>query len=97
MLCITHLPQVAAHAHAHFRVAKTVRDARTTISVVRLSGSRRIEELARMMGGDARTPGMRTSARELLVARSGEDEREEDREQGESETWKAKAKARRRK
>ncbi|MDE3068659.1 MAG: DNA repair protein RecN [Verrucomicrobiota bacterium] len=55
VLCITHLPQVAASADAHYRVTKQVRNGRT-ISEIRLLGKgERVAELARMLGGQSDT------------------------------------------
>jgi DNA repair protein RecN (Recombination protein N) len=82
VLCITHLPQIAARADAQFRIEKTVRGSRTVTSVSHLDEAGRVEELARMIGGDSVTPSVRASARELLgrsavpartAARSGSD------------------------
>jgi hypothetical protein len=66
VLCITHLPQIAAAGHAHFRISKTVTGGRTVTRVVRLATSERVEELARMIGGAGATEATRTAARELL-------------------------------
>jgi DNA repair protein RecN (Recombination protein N) len=79
VLCITHLPQIAAAGHAHFRISKTVVNGRTHTRVVRLSSAERVEELARMIGGAAPTDAARAAARELL----GESEA---KTKGESET-----------
>jgi len=51
VLCITHLPQVAAAAAAHFVVEKEVRDGRTSTSLRVVEGKNREEEIARMLGG----------------------------------------------
>lgn len=51
VLCITHLPQVAAAGHAHFRVLKEVVEGQTTTGLKQLDDSGRIEELSRMLGG----------------------------------------------
>ncbi|MGH8232388.1 MAG: DNA repair protein RecN [Steroidobacteraceae bacterium] len=68
VLCVTHLPQVAAQAHQHLRVAKHS-DARTTrTSVAMLSADERIDELARMLGGVEITPRARAHAKEMLAA-----------------------------
>jgi DNA repair protein RecN (Recombination protein N) len=67
VICVTHLPQIAAFADAHFRVEKQVEQARTTTSVVRLSESERVDELARMLGGARITESARSHARQLLV------------------------------
>ena len=50
MLCVTHLPQVAAFADAHFRVTKHGDDEAVRADVEALAGAARIEELARMLG-----------------------------------------------
>ena len=68
VLCITHLPQIAAHATTQFRIEKTVRGKRTVTAVEHLDPDGREEEIARMMGGAAITPPVRASARELLRA-----------------------------
>ncbi|MGE5358157.1 MAG: DNA repair protein RecN [Bacteroidales bacterium] len=87
VLCITHLPQIAAHADEHLRVSKTVRDSRTVTTVEALQGSgTRVEELARMIGGATISAGTVASAQDMLQARQRGGAR------GESET-KAKAKA----
>lgn len=51
VLCITHLPQVAAAGHTHVRVEKEVDQGRTYTRLEKLDGSARIAELARMLGG----------------------------------------------
>jgi DNA repair protein RecN (Recombination protein N) len=66
VVCVTHLPQIAAFADAHFRVQKQVENERTTTSVVRLSASERIDELARMLGGARITDSARTHALQLI-------------------------------
>ena len=66
VLCVTHLPQVAAKANQHFSVAKRQQDRRTTSLIERLDRSRRVEEIARMLGGLEITATTRKHARELL-------------------------------
>ena len=51
VLVVTHLPQIAAHADAHFRIAKRERDGRTITEIERLDREGRIVELAAMLGG----------------------------------------------
>lgn len=51
VLCITHLPQVAAPASAHYVVSKSARNGRTVTEVHPLQGEQRVTELARMLGG----------------------------------------------
>jgi DNA repair protein RecN (Recombination protein N) len=76
VLCITHLPQIAAHADTHFEIEKRVEGGRTRTTVRRLDEAGRVNELARMLGGDTITDGLRRSAREMLGARHlGESER----------------------
>ena len=67
VLCVTHLPQIAAMGDVHFSVEKGERDGRTYTSVERLDRSRRREELARLSGGAA-TKTMLDGAEELLTA-----------------------------
>ncbi len=54
VLCITHLPQLAAYGDLHFHVAKRVAGQRTVTNVQKLSGDERVAELADMMGADTR-------------------------------------------
>ncbi len=70
VLCITHLPQIAARADTQFRIEKTVRGSRTVTSVSRLDEEGRVEEIARMIGGASITPSVRASALELLGVRT---------------------------
>ncbi len=65
VLCVTHLPQIAAQADTHFHVEKVEVDGRTETIVRRLGASARKDELARMLGGDATTRA-RAHAAELL-------------------------------
>ncbi len=69
LICITHLPQVAAFADRHFAVGKSVVDDRTISTVTQLDDAGRVEELARMMGGVELTERTLAHAREM-VARS---------------------------
>ncbi len=66
VLCVTHLPQIAAHADAHFRIAKRERDGRTVTEVERLDREGRMVELAAMLGGGPGDASALASARELL-------------------------------
>ncbi|MGC8959665.1 MAG: DNA repair protein RecN [Chloroflexia bacterium] len=66
VICITHLPQIAAYADAHFSIGKAVRAGRTTTQAVRLEGAARIEELAMMLGGPKVSAAHRESARQIL-------------------------------
>ena len=53
VLCITHLPQVAASADAHYVVTKQIRDSRTVSEIALLTKKERVTELARMLGGQS--------------------------------------------
>jgi DNA repair protein RecN (Recombination protein N) len=66
VLCVTHLPQIAGYADAHFVVEKLVGGGRTTASIRTLDGAGRVEELAAMLGTPSE--GTRRSAREILAA-----------------------------
>ncbi len=69
VLCITHLPQIAAFADRHFVVRKEQAGGRTRTRVARVEGDARIEELARMAGGERVTEVTRQHARALLERR----------------------------
>ncbi|WP_291984869.1 DNA repair protein RecN [Luteitalea sp.] len=69
VLCVTHLPQVAAYADAHIHISKRVAAGRTLTSAAPLQGDLRVEELARMMAGDTSAP-MLDGARALLAAKA---------------------------
>ena len=66
VLCVTHLPQVAACADHHFAVRKTGRGETIASTVEGLGGAKRIEEIARMLGGVEITARTRAHAREML-------------------------------
>ncbi len=67
VLCVTHLPQVAACADEHYRVSKLGRGDAVASELDRLSASARVEELARMLGGHEITAKTRAHAGELLA------------------------------
>lgn len=71
VLCITHLPQIAAYGDDHLRVEKQVADGRTTTRVRRLTATERREEIARMLGGAKITAKSRAHAEELLREATG--------------------------
>ena len=77
VLCVTHLPQIAAMADAHYSVSKGERGGRTYTALQRLERPERQEALARLIGGAAVTPALLKSAEELL---------------SQAESWKAKHK-----
>ena len=97
VLCITHLPQIAAYADTHFEIDKRIGGGRTRTTVRRLTPGGRVDELARMLGGEAITDGLRRSAREMLEERSAAKGAAmkapggESKSKGESERAKAKA------
>jgi DNA repair protein RecN (Recombination protein N) len=66
ILCVTHLPQVAAQGNHHLKVSKS-QDGDKTVSQVQILGrGERVEEVARMLGGATITDTTRRHARELL-------------------------------
>jgi DNA repair protein RecN (Recombination protein N) len=67
VLCVTHLPQVAAKAHHHFRVSKDSVDGRAVSRIEALDRGARVEEIARMLGGAEITATTRKHAREILA------------------------------
>jgi DNA repair protein RecN (Recombination protein N) len=70
VICITHLPQIAARPAAHFQISKRVRGGRTVATLTRLDSAGREMEIARMIGGAAVSPRVLASARELIDVRS---------------------------
>jgi len=66
VLCITHLPQIAAYGGTHYRIEKALKSGRTITSVTRLGVRDREEELARMIAGSEISASVRASAREML-------------------------------
>ena len=68
VLCVTHLPQLAAMADTHFSVEKSERDGRTYTQVCQLDRTKRREELARLTGGAHVSEVMLSGAEELLCA-----------------------------
>lgn len=69
VLCITHLPQVAAHGTTHFVVSKEVSRGRTRTSIAQVDKDARVEEVARMLGGGRQTRVSLAHAREMLSPR----------------------------
>ena len=66
VLCVTHLPQVAALGHAHLLVRKSVVDEATYTQIETLTEASRVDELARMLSGQEVSDHARQAARELL-------------------------------
>ncbi len=73
VLCVTHLPQVAACAHQQFQVNKISGDATTHTRIRSLDREERIEELARMLGGMTVSERTRAHAREMLTTVESDD------------------------
>ena len=71
VLCVTHLPVIAAYADAHVRIAKATRDGRTVTEVTQVSGEDRVAEVALMLGGPGGGPAAVAGAREMLVRAAG--------------------------
>jgi len=67
VLCVTHLPQVAARADWQWRVRKSQQDGRFVSEVTTLDSGERVEEIARMLGGVEITPLTRQHAEEMLA------------------------------
>jgi DNA repair protein RecN (Recombination protein N) len=70
VICITHLPAVAASASSHFVVAKREEEGRTVSEITLLDDSSRAQEIARMLGGQSEA--VRRHAKELLKAAKNE-------------------------
>jgi DNA repair protein RecN (Recombination protein N) len=70
VLCITHLPQIAAYGSTHYRIDKSVRAGRTSTQVAMVAGRDREAEIARMIGGADVTAAVKASARDLLAGRA---------------------------
>ncbi len=68
VLCVTHLPQVAAQAHAHLRVVKSSDGEQTQIAIESLNGTSRRDEIARMLGGIEITRETLAHARQMLAS-----------------------------
>jgi DNA repair protein RecN (Recombination protein N) len=68
VLCITHLPQIAALAGSHFRIEKSAAEELTVANVEALDGEGVVAELCRMLGAEASDAGARRHVEELLAA-----------------------------
>jgi DNA repair protein RecN (Recombination protein N) len=66
IICITHLPQIAAMADNHYKIAKQAINNKTETNIVRLDNTETVDELARMLGSDEITDTVRENARELI-------------------------------
>jgi DNA repair protein RecN (Recombination protein N) len=67
VLCVTHLPQVAAQAHCHLQVSKAAAEGATVSRIATLDIEQRIDELARMLGGIDISPETLALARQMLA------------------------------
>ena len=67
VICVTHLPQIAAYADTHLRISKGVRGERTVTEIEQLDDDARLAELAQMLGGSGSDDGARAAASELLA------------------------------
>jgi DNA repair protein RecN (Recombination protein N) len=72
VLCITHLPQIAARATTQFLIEKQVKGSRTVTRVDRLDETARVEEIGRMLGGAHVSESVRATARDLIAAATPE-------------------------
>ena len=70
ILCITHLPQIAARGRQHFFIEKKTDKGRTTVGVTPLSPDARVQELVRMLGGTPESGAVVQHAREMLAGKS---------------------------
>ena len=66
VICITHLPQIAAMADTHFLIEKSVENGHTISGIKKLYDNELVDELARMLGGSAITEAVLTNAKEML-------------------------------
>jgi DNA repair protein RecN (Recombination protein N) len=66
VICVTHLPQIAAFADHHFNIEKVSEEDRTRLVVTPLDQEQRVRELARMLSGSPDSPTALAHARELL-------------------------------
>jgi len=66
VICITHLPQIASFGNSHYRVEKFEKDGRTFTQIKPLDEDERIEEIAKLIGGEKLSNDMLKSAQQLL-------------------------------
>ncbi|MGH9337544.1 MAG: DNA repair protein RecN, partial [Vicinamibacteria bacterium] len=66
VICVTHLPQIASFAPAHYRIDKIEREGRTETRIERLDPASRVDEIARMLAGAVVTESAREHARQLV-------------------------------
>lgn len=70
VICVTHLPQIASFAPAHYRIDKIEKKGRIETRIERLDNEARVNEIARMLAGAVITESAREHARQLVVDRS---------------------------
>ncbi len=70
VICVTHLPQIASFAPAHYRIDKIEREGRTETRIARLDAESRVDEIARMLAGAVVTESAREHARQLVRDKS---------------------------
>ena len=76
VICVSHLPQIAAMADTHFVISKTEKDGRNITDIAKLDQEGSVEELARLLGGEKITKAVSDNAAELLeLAQSGKRKR----------------------
>ena len=68
VICITHLPQIAAMGDHHLRISKSVRDGRSYTDVSPMDRAHRVDEIARLLSGEEISDAARRNAEELLDA-----------------------------
>ena len=68
VICITHLPQIAAFADQHLLIEKSEKSGRTRTGVRSMGETERVEEVARMLSGASLTEASRTHARQMIEA-----------------------------
>jgi DNA repair protein RecN (Recombination protein N) len=68
VICVTHLPQVASYARHHWTIRKSKRGGRTVTQIAPLEDSDRLEELASMLRGEARSDTTRQEVAAMLEA-----------------------------
>jgi DNA repair protein RecN (Recombination protein N) len=66
VVCITHLPQIACYGDQHYVVRKSTYKGRTITAMEELNGQDRLEEIARMLGGENISAKTRAHAKEML-------------------------------
>jgi len=69
IICITHLPQIAQFGDHHFRISKHIKGNRTNTIIEPVKGEERVNEIARMLGGEKITEATLNHAREMLKER----------------------------